>query len=114
MLKRLTNGEFVLAMLVASLFWIAVLVWVTSYSPRDPDKKACYQAAEKSGRSTEECKTFWERTTSDPVAMFTLVLAISTVGLWSATILLYFASENQLAHARSEAEVTDLHRTAQF
>jgi hypothetical protein len=102
MLKRLSNGEFALAMLVASLFWIFVLVWATSYSPTDPEKEACYQAAAKSGRSTEECKSFWEKTTSDPVAMFTLVLAVSTIGLWSATIGLYFAGERQFRLGREE------------
>jgi len=114
MLKRLTNGEFALAVLVASLFWIAVLVWATSYAPTDPEKKACYQAAEKFGRSTEECKSFWEKTTSDPVAMFTLVLAFSTVGLWTATIGLYLAGERQLAHAQSESEAAEFYRKVQY
>ena len=103
MLKRLTNGEFVLALLVASLFWICVLVWATSYALTDPQKDACYHSAEKTGRSAEECKSFWERTTSDPVAMFTLVLAISTVGLWVATISLYRAGERQIAVAHTAA-----------
>jgi hypothetical protein len=101
-LKRLTNGEFVLAILVASLFWIAVLVWATSYSPTDPEKEACYQAAAKSGHSTEECKSFWEKATSDPIAMFTFVLASSTIGLWGATIGLYLAGEKQFRLARDE------------
>jgi hypothetical protein len=114
MLRRLTSGEFALAILVTSLFWIGVLVWATSYARSNPEKEACYQAAQKSGRSTEECKSLWEKTTSDPVAVFTLVLAVSTVGLWGATIGLYLAGERQLAHARSEAEAADFHRTAQY
>jgi hypothetical protein len=61
MLKRLTNGEFVLAMLVASLFWILVVGWATSYAPTDPQKNACYQSAAKSGRNVDECKSFWEK-----------------------------------------------------
>ena len=99
MLKRLTNGEFVLAMLAASIFWIAVLAWATSYAPTDPEKEACYHAAEKSSRSTEQCKSFWEKTTSDPVAMFTLVLAVSTVGLWSATSSFIARAKSKLALA---------------
>jgi hypothetical protein len=107
MLRRLTNGEFALAVLVASLFWICVLIYATSYRPSDPQKEGCYQAAEKSGRSTEECKSFWEKTTSDPVAMFTLILAISTVGLWVATFSLYRAGERQIAVARTAADAAE-------
>jgi hypothetical protein len=107
MLKRLTNGEFVLAMVVASIFWIAVLVWATSYVPTDPEKAACYHSAEKSGRSTEECKSFWEKTTSDPVAMFTLVLAVSTIGLWSATIFLYRTGEKQIGISSQVADLAE-------
>jgi hypothetical protein len=104
MLKRLTNGEFVLAMLAASLFWIVVVGWATSYAPTDPQKDACYQSAAKSGRNIDECKSFWEKATSDPIAAFTFVLAISTVGLWIATIGLYFAGERQLAHLQKSSE----------
>src|SRR5579864_8784610 len=87
MLKR--NAELVLGFLFAAVFWIAVLGWVTSYVPTEIEKQECQQAAKKSGRKTEECKTFWERTTSDPVAfyalgtfVFTAVVGISTYFLW--------------------------------
>ena len=55
--------------------------------------------------STEEGKNFgfWEKTDCDPTAYFTLwlvaftgVLAVSTVGLWVATVLLYRAGERAL------------------
>ena len=82
--NRLTKGEFALAVLVTSLFWIAVLALGTSYSTT----------------------IFWEKTTSDPVAMFTLVLAVSTIGLWAATIGLYFAGEKQFRLARDEFAAT--------
>jgi hypothetical protein len=108
MLRRLINGEIALGFLLATLFWIAALGLATSYAPTNPEKEACYQASAKSGRSTEECKTFWEKTTSDPVATFTLVLAFSTVGLWVATIGLYFAGERQLRHAQAVAAANNL------
>jgi hypothetical protein len=41
-LKRLTNGESVLAVLMASLFWICILIWV--------DVICAYNSAEKAGR----------------------------------------------------------------
>jgi hypothetical protein len=104
MLKRLINGEIAIGCAIATLFWIAVLVWATSYAPTDAEKQSCYQAAKQSGRQTGECKTFWERTTSDPIALFTLVLAFSTVGLWVSTIGLYRASERQLGLASETAQ----------
>jgi hypothetical protein len=38
------------------------------------------------------------------VAIFTIVLAVSTIGLWIATIFLYRAGEEQIAIARLTAE----------
>ena len=48
------------------------------------------------------------------VAAFTIVLGISTIGLWLATIGLYQAGERQLAHFKAESDAADFHRTAQF
>lgn len=92
-MKTLLRGEIALGFFVATVFWIVVLGWATSFNPGPNEKKACYQAAAKSGGNTEICKTFWEKTTSDPVAAFTLVLAFSTIGLWVATLLIYVAGE---------------------
>jgi hypothetical protein len=48
--------------------------------------------APQKNEKTEADKPFWEKTTTDPVAYFTLwlvaftgVLAVSTIGLWGAT-----------------------------
>src|SRR5229473_2522287 len=48
------------------------------------------------------------------IAFGTMMIAVFTYVLYRSTEKLWIANENQLAHARSEAEVTDLHRTAQF
>jgi hypothetical protein len=104
---RNLHPEIALGFAFATLFWIVVLAWATSYAPTNPEKEACYQAAAKSGRDTHECESFWEKTTSDPVAMFTLVLALSTIGLWMATIGLYKSGQNQLRLTR-EAEKREL------
>ena len=69
-MKPLTNGEFALAVLVTSLFWILVIALNASHAA-----------------------SFWTKTTDDPVAMFTLVLAVSTIGLWVATLWLYLGGE---------------------
>ena len=102
MLRKLINGEIGIGVAIASLFWIFALIWGTSYVPTGPEKEACYQSAAKSGRSADECKSFWEKTTSDPIAFFTLVLAFSTVGLWVATICFYFSGQKQFGLARDE------------
>jgi hypothetical protein len=116
MLRRLTNGEFALALLASSLFWIAVIAGTTSYAPTDRQKDVCYQAAAKAGHGTDECKALWEKTTSDPVAAFTLVLAISTIGLWVATLGLYIGGERHSERelrayivATVQAEVRNFH-----
>jgi hypothetical protein len=102
-INRLIRGEMALGFYLSSLYWIVVLGWITSFAPTEEQKKECYEAAQKAGRKYEECKTFWEKTTSDPVAMFTLVLAFSTVGLWAATIGLYRAGERQLKLVKDNA-----------
>jgi hypothetical protein len=94
--------ELALGFLAATVLWVVFLGWATSYSPNQQQKDACYQAAAKTGRSTEECKTFWEKTTSDPIATFTLVLAFSTGGLWIATIGLYLSGKRELDFIRAE------------
>jgi hypothetical protein len=97
------RGEIALGFLIASVFWAGVPGWQAAYAPTDAEKQKCYEAAHNAGHKNEECKSFWEKTTSDPVALFTLVLAISTIGLWVATVFLYRAGEKQFQHARRSA-----------
>jgi hypothetical protein len=101
MLRKI-NPEIALGFFVASLFWLCVVGWQGSYVPTEKQKDECYETAKKTGFKTDECKTFWERTTSDPVALFNLILAFSTVGLWVATISLYRAGNKQLELGRQE------------
>jgi hypothetical protein len=100
----LRRYEIILGFLVASIFWAAVLGWQASYSPTGKDKQECYEATKKTGYNAGDCKTFWEKTTTEPIALFTLVLAFSTVGLWVATIGLYFAGERQIKLAKETAD----------
>src|SRR5262249_40026203 len=53
--------------------------------PTEIEKQECREATKKAGHKTEECKSIWEKTTTDPVALFTFVLSLSTIGLWVAT-----------------------------
>ena len=105
MLRKL-NPEICLGFLTASLFWIGVVIWQSSYTPTEKQKDECYETAKKIGLKVDECKTFLEKTTSDPVALFTLALAVSTLGLWFATITLYRAGDEQLVLARAEFTAT--------
>jgi hypothetical protein len=82
---KFLNPEIALGLLAATLFWITVLGWQASYAPTDSERHQCEESAHKSDHKTEECKSLWERTTTDPVAFFTFWLSISTVGLWIVT-----------------------------
>lgn len=106
MLKRL-NPEISLGFLLAAVFWAGVLGWQASYSFTEIEKQECQQAAQKAGHKTEECKSLWEKTTSDPVALFTFVLAVSTIGLWVATVFLYRAGERQIGIAKRAADIAE-------
>ncbi len=106
MLRRL-NPEMTLGALLATVFWVAILGWQAAYSPTEIEKQECEETAKKTGHKTEECKTFWERTTSDPVALFTGLLFVSTVGLWGATVGLYLAGERQIRLIASISRQTD-------
>jgi hypothetical protein len=99
-LLRLANPEIAFGFVIATVFWIGVLGWQAAYAPSEIEKRQCQEAAHKSGHKSEDCKTLWERTTSDPVAFFTFWLVISTVGLGASTVLLWYAGEKQLLHAR--------------
>jgi hypothetical protein len=90
----------VFGFLIATVFWIVVLGWQAAYAPTEMEKQQCYEAAQKSSHKSEECKTLWERTTSDPVAFFTFWLVISTIGLGISTVMLWLAGEKQFRHAR--------------
>jgi hypothetical protein len=106
-MRKTLNPEISLGFLAATVLWIGVLGWQASYAPTEIERQKCYAAAHEAGHKSEECKTFWERTTTDPVAFFTLVLAISTVGLWGATIFLYRAGERQIKVAEIGAKAAD-------
>jgi hypothetical protein len=84
-MRRWLNPEIALGFLLATLFWIGVLGWQSAYEPTDREEQECHDAFQKAGRKPEECKSLWEKTTTDPVAFFTLVLSISTIALWRAT-----------------------------
>jgi hypothetical protein len=86
MANRFRIPEMVLGALWSSLFWAIILAWQAAYAPTELEKQHCYETLQKTGQKAEECKTFWERTTSDPVAAFTFVLALSTIALWITTV----------------------------
>jgi len=104
MLDKFRTPEIVLGMLYASALWAGIWGWSDSYAPTDKQKQECYDTTKKLSQKSDECKSFWERTTSDPVALFTLVLALSTIGLGVATIGLYRAGQRQLRLAKETAD----------
>jgi hypothetical protein len=105
MLKRLINGEIALGFLSATVFWICVLGWQAANAPTEKEKQECYEAAKKSGHKTEDCKTFWERTTSDPIAFYTLGTFIFTAVIGAATGLLWSVTRISSIAALRQADV---------
>jgi hypothetical protein len=99
-MRKALNPEIALGFLAATVLWIGILGWQASYAPTDSEKRQCEETAAKPGHKSEECKTLWERTTSDPVAFFTFWLVVSTIGLGVSTVLLWRAGEKQYRHAR--------------
>jgi hypothetical protein len=77
--------EIVLGFLLASLFWIGILGWQASQTTDNVSAVECDNVAKKAGFKIDECKTFLQRTVSDPVAAFTFVLSVSTIALWLVT-----------------------------
>lgn len=95
----------VFGFLIATVFWIGVLGWQSANTSTEVQKQKCYETAESSGHKTEECRSLWERTTSDPVAFFTLWLVIFTAGLTISTVMLWRAGEKQSLHTRRSAAI---------
>jgi hypothetical protein len=100
--NKFRNPEAALGALVGFSLSLGVWGWIDSYGPTQRQKDECYEAAKKTGQKSDECTSFWERATHDPIAFFTLILAVSTIGLWGATALLYRAGERQFRLAREE------------
>ena len=101
---RLLNFQVAIGFLLATVFWMMVVVWQSAYAPTEMERQKCQETAEKAGRNGAECRTLWEKTTTDPVAFFTLWLMIFTGGLTVSTILLWNSSERQLGHLRETSE----------
>lgn len=104
-MRKALNPEIALGFLAATVLWIGVLGWQASYAPADAERRQCEEPASKSDHKTEECKTIWERTTSDPVAFFTFWLVISTIGLGISTGMLWRAGEKQFRLARRTSAI---------
>jgi hypothetical protein len=117
MLNRFRTPEIVLGALFGAALMAGIWGWTDSYAPTERQRQECYEAAKQAHQKSDECKTFWERTTSDPIAFFTLVLAFSTIGLWIVTGGLYLAGERQInlnaiAFRRQAVAMTDSNETA--
>jgi hypothetical protein len=107
LIDRFRTPEVVLGALYGAALMGGIWGWTDSYAPTERQKQECYDRTQRTGQKGDECKTFWERTTSDPVAFFTLVLAVSTGGLWLVTIGLYVAGERQIKIAGRAADTAE-------
>jgi hypothetical protein len=95
------------ALLMVAIFAMGMLF--ASSLPAPPKHQAEYQSSAEKTTKEDVKHGFWEKTADDPVAYFTLwlmgftgIMALATIGLGVATILLYRAGNKQLALARQE------------
>jgi hypothetical protein len=102
---RFLNPEFALGYLVATIFAAAVFGWQSSYAPTQKEKDECREAAKSSGHKTEECKSLWEKTTTDPVAFYTFWVGLFTLTLTGSTIALWRETRNAANAALRQANV---------
>jgi hypothetical protein len=92
-----------LAVLAAVLLAIAALAAIeSSQSQQESDANRSAEAA-TIGKITPP-ETFWERTTRDPVAFYTLVLTIFTGVLAAGTFALWHVTDKTLRHAEESGE----------
>ncbi len=104
------------------VYWLAfigLLIWALHHdlsvsavpSSQAPHESSGSAAAKNENPQSHAPETFWQRATNDPMAIFTLalvgftgVLAVSTIGLWLATLRLWRSSDRHVAHAEDTAE----------
>jgi len=87
--KRVIGIVALVVLLVAGLAYV-----LSSPHPQRAKQQQTEQSAKPSGPNTKHGESFWQRATEDPTAFFTLwiaiftfVLAVSTIGLWTVTWL---------------------------
>lgn len=81
MLKRAKTALAIIGFLALFGF----LAFQTGVSSKYPQRQGEQAAAAQDHEHKNILERFWEWTTDDPVAVYTLVLAISTIGLWFVT-----------------------------
>ena len=71
--------------IIGFLALFGFLAFQTGIASKYPQRQSEQAAAAQDHEQKNVFERFWEWTTDDPVAVYTLVLAISTIGLWLVT-----------------------------
>lgn len=90
------------ALLAVAVFAMGFLA--SSVLPPQPPDKAAYQEAKTEAPKDQPPKTFWQRTTDDPVAFFTLIITIFTGVSVFSNVMLWLVTGRTLAHGRETAQ----------
>ena len=81
------------------------LVSPPAISPLHPPKVSVgYQSARTASTQQQQSETFWQKPMSDPVALFTGILAVATIGLWIYTALLWKITFNLSKEAKASGD----------
>src|SRR5712664_2862848 len=70
---------------VCFLTLFGFLAFQTGVASKYPQRHSEQTTPAENNEKNNVFERFWEWTTEDPVAVYTLVLAISTIGLWFVT-----------------------------
>lgn len=115
-MKRLLSF-LALTILVGSVFSAAI--WFPSPPPEPPRHEPGNAANQKETKDGKPRETLWQRTTDDPVALFTFwimaftgVLAVSTIGLWSSTKRLTKFAAKQAEDMAASIRATEISAAA--
>ncbi len=92
--------------------FLAMVIVAVTFGIAQPQNKGEDQTAARAPREQPKREPFWIRTFDDPIAFFTLVLAVSTIGLWIVTwrsgIKQGRQTRQSLAIAKRSADIADL------
>jgi hypothetical protein len=77
----------VLAAIVFAVALVGLIILYSSQPPNEPEQQQHSEKYEASQQKRELSKSFWQRTTEDPIAFFTLWLAIFTMILSAVAVI---------------------------
>jgi hypothetical protein len=93
-----------LVLAFALLVLVAPYRWFVEHAQQPHHEHTAAAADQQSKQQCEISESIWERTTCDPVALYTLWLSVFTFVMATSTIGLWWATRRTLVHAQESSE----------